>query len=88
MKKFWSAYRKWRHSKRKEENSSWKNTVNAESKKSFWEFTHSQQQDVIQLLFVPHDNYSSSNVRLLLTPEQFEDLMELCQKLKSEEPVK
>lgn len=74
MKNLWSAYINRLHRKKRketlEQQKYWETVFNAESKKSFWEVTNSKQQDIVQLLFVPNDNYSSSDTRILMTPEQ------------------
>jgi hypothetical protein len=83
MKKLWSAYGEWRHGKKKEETKEKKyleDNFSAESQHAYWEVVSSQHQNVVQLLFLPED---SSSTRILMTPEQFEDLLELCHKIKT-----
>lgn len=87
MKKLWSAYGIWRHGKRRQEiqdqKKYWRTLFNAESEKSFWEITNSEHQQIVQLRFVPNDDYSSSDIRIQMTAEQFEDLLDLCNRLKT-----
>ena len=59
----------------------WKTLWNAESEKAYWEINHDSEKEEVVLHYVPNEDYSKEDIRITLTYEKFEDLIEFIKML-------
>jgi len=61
----------------------WKSILNSESSGSFWEITNNTKDNTITLHYVPEENYSDKDVKIIVPYDQFKDLIKFMKSMKN-----
>lgn len=59
----------------------WKNILSSESESSKWEIVNHKLSSTICLHYVPNDDYSSDDIKINMSYDDFIDLCEFIKKL-------
>lgn len=53
----------------------WKKMFNSESDMAHWEIIHDSDNKNVMLMYVPNDDYSEDDIKIIVPYEEFEDLV-------------
>ena len=60
----------------------WKKLWISESDNSKWEILHDSETKTVELYYVPHDDYSSDDVKIKMQYDDFEDLVKFMIRIR------